>query len=119
MVAEKPIPRLLPCRASGYTACSGDTSETDPTVLPHVFYEKIGLGLRETQTVMDEIGAIQVDNDEGHDMSRWTAMSNCRTDRHRRIIEVKTGIIGSYYSVQKKRQGQQPRRMTDRVTPQA
>ena len=83
---------------------SSDTSETDPTVLPHVFYEKIGPGLRESQTMKTEISAIQVDNDEGHDLSRWTGNVELsdRIDTGGIITEVKTGVIGSYYSVQKK-----------------
>ena len=101
---------------------SSDTSETDPTVLPHVFYEKIGPGLRETQTVKTEISAIQVDNDEGHDMSRWTGNVELsdRIDTGGIITEVKTGIIGSYYSVQKKPAGATTKTDDmDRVTPQA
>ena len=83
---------------------AGDTSETDPTVLPHVFYEEISPGLRESQTIKTEISAIQVDNDEGHEMSRWTSNLELadRFDTGGIITEVKTGVIGSYYSVQKK-----------------
>ena len=62
----------------------------------------------QTQTVKTEISAIQVDNDDQHDLSRWTEMSNCHDEirRHRRVVtDLKTGIIGSYYSIQKKPAG--------------
>ena len=50
---------------------SADTPEKEPTVLPHVFYEKVRPGLRPGQRIKTEISAIQVDNDDQHDLSRW------------------------------------------------
>ena len=83
---------------------SSDTSETDPTILPYVFYEKVGPGLRPSQNVRTEISAIQVDNDEGHDMSRWTGNVeiNDQIETGGVSTDVKAGVIGSYYSIQKK-----------------
>ena len=101
---------------------SADTSETDPTILPYVFYEKVGPGFRNGQDIKTEISAIQVDNDEGHDMSRWTGNVELsdRVDTAGVMTEVKAGVIGSYYSIQKKPATATTR--TDdlgRVTPQA
>ena len=83
---------------------STDTSETDPTILPYVFHEKVGPGLRPTQNIKTEISAIQVDNDEGHDMSRWTGNVELsdRINTGGVTTDVKAGVIGSYYSIQKK-----------------
>ena len=83
---------------------STDTPETDPTILPYVFYEKVGPGLRPGQNIKTEISAIQVDNDEGHDMSRWTGNLEIsdQIDTGGISTEVKGGVIASYYSIQKK-----------------
>ena len=83
---------------------STDTPETDPTILPYVFHEKVGPGLRPGQNIKTEISAIQVDNDEGHDMSRWTGNLEIsdQIDTGGISTEVKGGVIGSYYSIQKK-----------------
>ena len=83
---------------------SSDTSENDPTILPYVFYEKVGPGLRPSQNIKTEISAIQVDNDEGHDMSRWTGNVeiNDQIETGGVSTEIKAGVIGSYYSIQKK-----------------
>ena len=83
---------------------SGDTPDTEPSVLPNVFYEKVRPGARPSQRIKTEISAMQVDNDEGHDMSRWTGNVELSDELEAGGIttELKAGVIGSYYSIQKK-----------------
>ena len=83
---------------------AADTADTEPSVLPHVFYEKIRPGMRSRQRIKTEISAMQIDNDEEHDMSRWTgnvALSD-EIEAGGITTELKAGVIGSYYSIQKK-----------------
>ena len=83
---------------------AADTPDREPTILPHVIYEKIAPGMRSGQRVKTEISAIQVDNDEGHNMSRWTGNVEIHDEiRTGRIVtDLKAGAIGTYYSIQKK-----------------
>ncbi|MGC6453353.1 MAG: LPS-assembly protein LptD [Candidatus Puniceispirillaceae bacterium] len=83
---------------------AADTADTEPSVLPHVLYEKIRPGTRATQRIKTEISAMQVDNDEGHDMSRWTGNVELSDEIEAGgiVTELKAGVIGSYYSIQKK-----------------
>ena len=83
---------------------AADTPDREPTILPHVVYEKLTPGLRSGQTVKTEITAIQVDNDEGHNMSRWTGNVELHDEitTGRVVTDLKVGAIGSYYSIQKK-----------------
>ena len=100
---------------------SADTPEKEPTVLPHVFYEKIRPGLRPQQRIKTEISAIQVDNDDQHDLSRWTGNVELHDEikTGRVVTDLRAGAIASYYSIQKKPSSATTR--TDdlgRVTPQ-
>ena len=83
---------------------ASDTPDTEPSVLPHVFYEKIRPGTRPSQRIKTEISAMQVDNDEGHDLSRWTGNVELSDEIEAGGIttDLKAGVIGSYYSIQKK-----------------
>ena len=83
---------------------AADTADTEPSVLPHVFYEKIRPGMRPSQRIKTEISAMQVDNDEEHDMSRWTGNVELSDEFEAGGIttELKAGVIGTYYSIQKK-----------------
>ena len=83
---------------------AADTPDREPTILPHVIYEKIAPGMRSGQRVKTEISAIQVDNDEGHNMSRWTGNVELHDEIHtgRVVTDLKAGAIGTYYSIQKK-----------------
>ncbi len=83
---------------------AADTADTEPSVLPHVFYEKIRPGMRPSQRIKTEISAMQVDNDEEHDMSRWTGNVELSDEIEAGGIttELKAGVIGTYYSIQKK-----------------
>jgi LPS-assembly protein len=60
--------------------------------------------MRSGQRVKTEISAIQVDNDEGHNMSRWTGNVELHDEiRTGRVVtDLKAGATGTYYSIQKK-----------------
>ncbi|MEL0302324.1 MAG: LPS assembly protein LptD [Rhodobiaceae bacterium] len=83
---------------------AADTPDREPTILPHVVYEKIAPGMRSGQRIKTEISAIQVDNDEGHNMSRWTGNVELHDEIRtgRLVTDLKAGAIGTYYSIQKK-----------------
>ena len=83
---------------------SADTPEKEPTVLPHVFYEKVRPGLRPGQRIKTEISAIQVDNDDQHDLSRWVGNVEMHDEikTGRVVTDLRAGAIASYYSIQKK-----------------
>jgi LPS-assembly protein len=83
---------------------AADTPDREPTILPHVVYEKIAPGMRSGQRIKTEVSAIQVDNDEGHNMSRWTGNVELHDEIRtgRLVTDLKAGAIGSYYSIQKK-----------------
>jgi LPS-assembly protein len=83
---------------------AADTPDREPTILPHVIYEKVSPGIRSGQRITTEISAIQVDNDDGHNMSRWTGNVELHDEiRTGRVVtDLKAGAIGAYYSIQKK-----------------
>ncbi len=83
---------------------AADTPDREPTILPHVVYEKIAPGMRNGQRIKTEVSAIQVDNDEGHNMSRWTGNVELHDEIRtgRLVTDLKAGAIGTYYSIQKK-----------------
>ncbi len=83
---------------------AADTPDREPTILPHVVYEKIAPGMRSGQRIKTEISAIQVDNDKGHNMSRWTGNVELHDEIRtgRLVTDLKAGAIGTYYSIQKK-----------------
>ena len=97
---------------------AADTPEKEPTVLPHVFYEKVRPGLRPRQRIKTEISAIQVDNDDEHDL-RWTG----NVELH---DEIKTGRVVTdlraeaiaVYSIQKSPPARRLRPMIGPMTPQ-
>ena len=123
IVAERLKPnRYYRVEASDIQGLSaGDTPEREPTVLPHVFYEKIGQGLRPGQRIKTEISAIQVDNDNRHDLSRWVGNVEIHDEVNtgRIVTDLRAGAIGSYYSIQKKPAGATTKTEDlGRVTPQ-
>ena len=76
----------------------------EPTVLPSVFYEKIEKGWRENQQFRTELSALQLDNDQGHDLARWSGVFELSEDFQLPfgIANYETNITGSYYSLHEK-----------------
>lgn len=55
---------------------SDDTPEKEPSILPHIYYEKTRRGVTENQTLKTEFSLLQLDNDDSHEMVRWTALQS-------------------------------------------
>ena len=80
-----------------------DTQDTEPTILPSIYYSKITKGPYRDQFVRRELTALQVDNDEGHELVRWTALLGTeRTYSYGGHILTASGdLLASYHDVQK------------------
>ena len=80
-----------------------DTQDTEPTILPSIYYSKITKGPYRDQIVRRELTALQVDNDEGHELVRWTALLGTeRTYSYGGHILTASGdLLASYHDVQK------------------
>ncbi len=81
---------------------AGDTADFEPLVLPSVFYEKISAGPFRHQTVRQQFSALQLDNDEGHELVRWTGLvgSAFRYDLGGHIFSASGDLLGSYHDIQ-------------------
>ena len=79
------------------------TQDTEPTILPSIYYSKITKGPYRDQIVRRELTALQVDNDEGHELVRWTALLGTeRTYSYGGHILTASGdLLASYHDVQK------------------
>ena len=60
------------------TTANKNTNE--PTILPHIFYEKIQKGWRPQQQLRAEISALQLDNDEDNEYARWSGVFEVAED---------------------------------------
>ena len=90
--AERIVPdRYYYVEASDRQSLSTANKNTnEPTILPHIFYEKIRKGWRPKQKLRTEISALQLDNDQGHDLARWSGVFEIAED-----IPIRKGI-GNY-----------------------
>ncbi len=81
-----------------------DTAEREPTILPRMYYEKIQEGFRPNQQMRTEISAMQLDNDEGYDLARWSGLAEFSEDflAGPGIANYKIGLSGTYYTLHKK-----------------
>ena len=52
----------------------------EPTILPHILYEKTRQGWRPNQQLRTEISALQLDNDEDNDYARWSGVFEVKED---------------------------------------
>lgn len=81
---------------------STDTTEYEPTILPHIYYEKLSNGPFKNQTIRRELSALQLDNDEGYEIVRWTGLigshQRFRSDGH--IFTLTGDAMGSYHDIQ-------------------
>ena len=80
---------------------SGDTPDREPVILPSVFYEKLQQGWKPTQKLRTEISAIQLDNDEEHDLARWSGTAEISEEFHRGplVNSYTANVMASYYSL--------------------
>ncbi len=80
---------------------SGDTPDREPVILPSVFYEKTQQGWKPNQKLRTEISAIQLDNDEEHDLARWSGTAEISEEFHRGpfVNSYTANVMASYYSL--------------------
>ena len=83
---------------------SRDTPELEPVILPSIFYEKLQQGWRPNQKLRTEISAIQLDNDEEHDLARWSGTTEVAEEFHQGafVNSYKANVMASYYSLHDK-----------------
>ena len=73
----------------------------ETTVLPSIFYEKTEEGWRGNQKFRTELSAVQLDNDQGHDMARWSGIFEVAEDFELPlgIANYEANVTGNYYSI--------------------
>ncbi len=81
------------------TIANKNTNE--PTILPHVFYEKIQKGWRPQQKLRTEISALQLDNDQDHDYARWSGVFEVAEDipLTQGIVNYNARLMANYYEI--------------------
>lgn len=84
-----------------------DTPDKEPVILPYIYYEKISDGPYANQTIRQELSALQLDNDEGHDMVRWTGLLGTRYQHkaNGHILTATGDLLGSYHDIQSNNSG--------------
>ncbi len=83
---------------------ASDKTLNEPTVLPSIFYEKTEKGWRGNQQFRTELSAVQLDNDQGHDMARWSGIFEVAEDFELPlgIANYEANVTGNYYSIHTK-----------------
>ena len=83
---------------------ASDKTLNEPTVLPSIFYEKTEKGWRGNQLFRTELSAVQLDNDQGHDMARWSGIFEVAEDFELPlgIANYEANITSNYYSIHTK-----------------
>ena len=76
----------------------------EQTVLPSIFYEKTEKGWRANQQFRTELSALQLDNDQGYDLARWSGVFELSEEFKLPvgIANYEANITGSYYSLHAK-----------------
>ena len=83
---------------------ASDKTLNEPTVLPSIFYEKTEKGWRGNQKFRTELSAVQLDNDQGHDMARWSGIFEVAEDFDLPlgVANYEANVSGNYYSIHTK-----------------
>ena len=83
---------------------ASDKTLNEPTVLPSIFYEKTEKGWRGNQKFRTELSAVQLDNDQGHDMARWSGIFEVVEDFDLPlgIANYEANVSSNYYSIHTK-----------------
>ena len=83
---------------------ASDKTLNEPTVLPSIFYEKTEKGWRGNQKFRTELSAVQLDNDQGYDMARWSGSFEVAEDFDLPlgIANYEANVSGNYYSIHTK-----------------
>ncbi len=83
---------------------SANKRQKETTVLPYVFYEKEKKGWRRNQRFRTELSALQLDNDEGHDLARWSGVFELSEEFQLPLGtgNYKGNATGNYYTLHSK-----------------
>ncbi len=81
-----------------------DTPDKEPSVLPHIYYESYTPGFRENQSIRTEVSALQLANDEGHDLLRWSSDVSVQEEftLFDGSLDVEMGVMSSLYDIKNK-----------------
>ena len=79
-----------------------DTPDKEPSILPYIYYEKYQDGFRDGQIMRTELSALQLDNDESHEMVRWSGDVGLYEEYQilDSTFETEFGIMASAYDIQ-------------------
>ena len=79
-----------------------DTEDDETTILPSVFYEKKRVGFTESQKITTQLSALQLDNDETHEMTRWAGLTKLedKAELAGGVLDGSVAILGTYYDIQ-------------------
>ena len=83
---------------------TGNKVQHETTVLPYVFFEKEEKGWSKNQRFRTELSALQLDNDEGHDLARWSGIFELSEEFQLPLgtANYKANATGNYYSLHSK-----------------
>ena len=83
---------------------TSDKMTDEQTILPYIFYEKEEKGWRQNQWLRTEISALQLDNDQDHNLARWSGVFELSEEFQMPfgITSYQGNLTGSYYSLHKK-----------------
>ncbi len=83
---------------------ASDKTLNEPSVLPSIFYEKTEKGWRGNQKFRTELSAVQLDNDQAHDMARWSGIFEVAEhfELPLGIANYEANVTGNYYSIHTK-----------------
>ncbi|MDC1382635.1 LPS assembly protein LptD [Candidatus Puniceispirillum sp.] len=83
---------------------TGNKVQHETTVLPYVFFEKEEKGWGKNQRFRTELSALQLDNDEGHDLARWSGVFELSEEFQLPLgtANYKANATGNYYSLHSK-----------------
>ena len=105
LTAQKITPdRYYAIKASDFQGLrETDDHDKELTILPSIYYEKIRKGAWKNQTIRTELSAMQIDNDHGHEMVRWTSLigTHIKNDYNGHVLAGTADLMGSYHDVQK------------------
>ena len=86
---------------------SSDTRDKEPTILPFVQYEYERPTARPGTSMRTRLSALQLDNDNGHEMQRWTGMTEFIQTREMigGRTRLEAGFTGSYHNIEQRADG--------------
>ena len=81
---------------------TSDTEDDETTILPSIFYEKRRGGFTKTQKITTQLSALQLDNDETHEMTRWAGLTKLedKVDIAGGVLDGSVAVLGTYYDIQ-------------------